>query len=117
MLATNTLSLIFHGKLLPTGPVFGTTSTPGRSSRTVSMSGQNLPRPFSTAATGLTNQVESVDSPTLERKTTCLSFAQIEECIRARAYEIYEELGHRENHALDDWLEAKAEVLGVVKKN
>jgi hypothetical protein len=45
-----------------------------------------------------------------------LSLAQVEERIRARAYEIYEELGHRENHALDDWLEAKAEVLGVVKK-
>ena len=45
-----------------------------------------------------------------------LSYAQIEERIRARAYELYEELGQRENHALDDWLEAKAEVLGVVKK-
>ena len=41
------------------------------------MSGQNLPRPFSTAATGLTNQVESVDSPTLERKTTCFFYARL----------------------------------------
>jgi len=45
-----------------------------------------------------------------------LSFAQIEERIRARAYEIYQDFGHREHHALDDWLEAKAEVLGVVKE-
>jgi hypothetical protein len=42
-----------------------------------------------------------------------LSFRQIEEQIRARAYEIYEERGRGDGHALDDWLEAKAEVLGV----
>ena len=44
-----------------------------------------------------------------------LSFQQIEERIRARAYEIYEDRGRGDGHALDDWLEAKAEVLGVVK--
>ena len=44
-----------------------------------------------------------------------LSFEQLEQRIRARAYEIYEEHGHREGHALDDWLEAKVEVLGVVR--
>lgn len=43
-----------------------------------------------------------------------LSFEQLEERIRARAYEIYEEGGRRDGHGLDDWLEAKAEVLGVV---
>jgi len=44
-----------------------------------------------------------------------LSFRQIEERIRARAYEVFEERGRADGHALDDWLEAKAEVLGVVK--
>jgi hypothetical protein len=44
-----------------------------------------------------------------------LGFQQIEEQIRARAYEIYEERGGDGDHALDDWLEAKAQVLGVVK--
>jgi len=35
----------------------------------------------------------------------------LEEQIRARAYEIYLERGEREGSALDDWLEAEAEVL------
>ncbi len=44
-----------------------------------------------------------------------LSLPQIEERIRKRAYDLYAERGCAEGHALDDWLEAKAEVLGVVK--
>ncbi len=44
-----------------------------------------------------------------------LNFQQIEERIRARAHEIYEDRGRRVEHALDDWLEAKAQVLGVAK--
>ncbi len=42
-----------------------------------------------------------------------LNFQQIEERIRARAHEIFEERGGEDNRALDDWLEAKAQVLGV----
>ena len=41
--------------------------------------------------------------------------ADLEDRIRQRAYEIYEQRGRIDNHALDDWLEAKAEILGVVK--
>jgi Protein of unknown function (DUF2934) len=44
-----------------------------------------------------------------------LSLPQIEERIRNRAYDLYAGRGWAEGHALDDWLEAKAEVLGVVK--
>jgi hypothetical protein len=44
-----------------------------------------------------------------------LNLAEIEERIRSRAYDIYESRGSVDGHALDDWLEAKAEVLGVVK--
>ena len=44
-----------------------------------------------------------------------LSLPQIEERIRKRAYDLYAERGYAEGHALDDWLEAKAEVLGVAK--
>ncbi len=44
-----------------------------------------------------------------------LNFQQIEERIRIRAHEIYEERGEGGEHALDDWLEAKAQVLGVAK--
>ena len=43
-----------------------------------------------------------------------LSLPQIEERIRNRAYDLYLQRGRADGHALDDWLEAKAEVLGVV---
>ncbi len=42
-----------------------------------------------------------------------LSFQQTQERIRVRAYGIFEEGGHQHGHALDDWLEAKVEVLGA----
>jgi len=34
-----------------------------------------------------------------------------EEKIRLRAYQLYEERGKIEGHALDDWLQAEAEIL------
>ncbi len=43
-----------------------------------------------------------------------LSVAEIEERIRNRAYDLYQQRGCGDGHALDDWLEAKAEVIGVV---
>jgi DUF2934 family protein len=45
------------------------------------------------------------------------SFAELENRIRNRAYQLYEYRGgaYADGHALDDWLEAKAEVLGVTK--
>ena len=42
------------------------------------------------------------------------SLPQIEERIRNRAYDLYLQHGCVDGKALDDWLEAKAEVLGVV---
>jgi Protein of unknown function (DUF2934) len=44
-----------------------------------------------------------------------LSFAELEDRIRERAFKLYERGGYTDGHALDDWLEAKAEVLGVTK--
>jgi Protein of unknown function (DUF2934) len=46
-----------------------------------------------------------------------VSFAELENRIRSRAYELYEHRGgaYADGHALDDWLEAKTEVLGVTK--
>ena len=44
-----------------------------------------------------------------------LTLPEIEDRIRNRAYQLYEDRGYGDGHALDDWLEAKAEVLGVVK--
>lgn len=43
-----------------------------------------------------------------------LSVYDLQERIRNRAYDLYEKRGAQDGHALDDWLEAKAEVLGVV---
>ena len=37
-------------------------------------------------------------------------FDENEERIRVRAYELYEQRGMREGHALDDWLQAEAEL-------
>jgi len=44
-----------------------------------------------------------------------VGFAELENRIRKRAYQLYETRGYAHGHALDDWLEAKAEVLGVTK--
>lgn len=43
-----------------------------------------------------------------------VSQAELEERIRNRAHDLYQQRGCVSGHALDDWLEAKAEVLGVV---
>lgn len=51
--------------------------------------------------------------PEKERMTA----TQIEDLIRDRAHEIYEERGREEGHAMDDWLLAKDEILGVVKSS
>jgi Protein of unknown function (DUF2934) len=44
-----------------------------------------------------------------------VDFAELEDRIRKRAYQLYERREYVHGHALDDWLEAKAEVLGVTK--
>jgi Protein of unknown function (DUF2934) len=38
----------------------------------------------------------------------------LEQLVRERAYQLYEERGCQGGHALDDWLRAEAEVLGVM---
>jgi Protein of unknown function (DUF2934) len=55
-------------------------------------------------------------SPVQEGKER-MTAAQIEERIRQRAYEIYVERGKEEGHAMEDWLLAKDEVLGIVKSS
>ena len=37
----------------------------------------------------------------------------LQERISARAYELYAQRGWREDHALDDWLDAEREILGL----
>jgi hypothetical protein len=43
-----------------------------------------------------------------------LSISDLHDRIRNRAYDIYQKRGSSDGQALDDWLQAKAEVLGVV---
>jgi hypothetical protein len=40
----------------------------------------------------------------------------IEESIRRRAYELYEQRGRVDGFALDDWLRAEREILGAQKQ-
>lgn len=47
--------------------------------------------------------------------TTGLRAPELEEKIRARAYEIYEQRGRDEGHHIDDWLQAEAELSGRSK--
>ena len=42
-----------------------------------------------------------------------LGFAELEDRIRERAYQLYEKRGCVQGYAFDDWLEVKAEVLGL----
>ena len=42
-----------------------------------------------------------------------LTDKKIEEQIRQRAYGLYEARGSKDGHALDDWLQAETEILGM----
>ena len=46
-------------------------------------------------------------SHTYETSTACVG---LEEAIRRRAYELYEQRGRQDGHAVEDWLEAEAQV-------
>jgi DUF2934 family protein len=41
----------------------------------------------------------------------------LEDQIRARAYELYEERGKEEGHDLDDWLRAEAELMSSKRRS
>ena len=40
----------------------------------------------------------------------------VEEKIRRRAYELYQQRGRVDGHALDDWFQAQAEILEIKAK-
>ena len=54
--------------------------------------------------------------PREPRSATASRPSQTEERIRVRAYEIYERRGRVDDFALDDWLQAEAEIVGTAKK-
>ena len=45
--------------------------------------------------------------------TTTSMGSSLEEEIRHRAYQLYEERGREDGHDLDDWLSAEAEITGT----
>jgi hypothetical protein len=50
------------------------------------------------------------------QKTQQNDRAKLDEKIRRRAYDFYEQRGRRNGQELDDWLQAEAEVTGTKKK-
>ncbi len=44
------------------------------------------------------------------REATNPAITNIQEQIRVRAYQLYEQRGRRHGHDLDDWLKAEAEI-------
>ncbi len=44
---------------------------------------------------------------------TGLRSPELEEQIRRRAFDFYEQRGRQEGHDVDDWLQAEAELAGV----
>lgn len=49
-------------------------------------------------------------SSTTTMANTSAGMAGLDEQIRARAYELYEQRGRSDGYALDDWLSAEAEL-------
>jgi Protein of unknown function (DUF2934) len=57
-------------------------------------------------------------TPSIPNKHKILQseLAKVDEKIRRRAYELYEQRGRRDGHEMDDWLRAEAEVTGKKSK-
>ena len=55
-------------------------------------------------------------STSTKQKTQKLDRAKLDEKIRRRAHDIFEQRGRRNGHELADWLKAEAEVTGTKKK-
>jgi len=51
------------------------------------------------------------DHPTPKKKKTPSTADEIENAIRRRAYELYEERGYVDGFELEDWAQAEAELL------
>ncbi len=51
-----------------------------------------------------------------KHKTRQSDLVKLDEKIRRRAYDLYEQRGRRDGHEIDDWLQAEAEVTGKKSK-
>ncbi len=54
--------------------------------------------------------------PLRTTRRTTESTSDLQEQIRCRAYELYEQRGREDGHELDDWLQAESEVTQVKAK-
>jgi hypothetical protein len=55
-------------------------------------------------------RISTMSEPPMQPKTTESSVA-LQEQIRCRAYEIYEQRGRKDGHDVDDWLQAESEIV------
>ena len=58
----------------------------------------------------------AIPSTSNKQKTQENDRAKLDDRIRRRAYDFYEQRGRSNGHELDDWLQAEAEVTGTKKK-
>lgn len=52
--------------------------------------------------------ISKQDTPGMVEQTT----TEFEQQVRCRAYELYEDRGRTDGHAMDDWLRAESEITG-----
>jgi hypothetical protein len=57
----------------------------------------------------------STSDPIPNERESEVQSPELEEQIRRRAYELYEQRGRTEGRDLDDWLQAQAELTGKAK--
>jgi Protein of unknown function (DUF2934) len=56
------------------------------------------------------------DSPTELEVARCATDIDLQEEIRRRAYELYEQRRKEDGHDVDDWLQAESELITVATK-
>ena len=62
------------------------------------------------------SNVTPIRGPSSVDARTSSTPVPIEELVRRRAYEFYEERGRQDGYAQEDWLRAEAEVVGTVMR-
>jgi hypothetical protein len=80
--------------------------------RTTGRAPTQLPSSPGSAVLGFAVAVEPPPSTFPQLPSTVTLEVELEERIRQRAYEIYVARGYNDGRALEDWLQAEAEILG-----
>jgi Protein of unknown function (DUF2934) len=62
-------------------------------------------------------QTRPASNPSQTPKHVAKPTPELQEQVRRRAHEVYEQRGREEGHGLDDWLQAEAEVTQQQTKN